>query len=97
MKQYDTLEGIMAESEYMTVADARDYLGVSKRKIAQLIESGTLHAEENPLDKRSKSVRRAEGEALKRGGPAMNRREETAQRKNRGAGGGRGLGARDPL
>jgi len=78
MKQYDTLEGIMAESEYMTVADARDYLGVSKRKIAQLIESGTLHAEENPLDKRSKSVRRAEVEALKRRAPDMTGRKDAA-------------------
>jgi hypothetical protein len=78
MKQYDTLEGIMAESEYMTVADARDYLGVSKRKIAQLIESGTLHAEENPLDKRSKSVRRADVEDLKRRAPDMTGRKDAA-------------------
>ena len=68
----------MAESEYMTVADARDYLGVSKRKIAQLIESGTLHAEENPLDKRSKSVRRADVEDLKRRAPDMTGRKDAA-------------------
>ena len=30
----------MSESEYMTVAEARDFLGVSRRKIADLIEKG---------------------------------------------------------
>jgi excisionase family DNA binding protein len=66
----------MAQSEYMTVAEAREYLGVSKRKIAQLIEDGVLPAEENPLDKRSKKVKRADVEALKSAAP------ETAARKN---------------
>ncbi|HEV2461954.1 MAG TPA: helix-turn-helix domain-containing protein [Ktedonobacterales bacterium] len=57
----------MAESdEYMTVAEARDALGVSKRKIAQLIDEGVLPAEPNTLDKRSKVVKRADVEALKK-------------------------------
>lgn len=61
----------MDEAEYMTVAEARDYLGVSKKKIAQLIEEQVLRTEENPLDKRSKLIRRSEVEALKRrAGPA---------------------------
>lgn len=55
----------MPESEYMTVAEARDFLGVSKKKIAQLIEGGTLPAEDNPLDMRSKLIKRADVVALK--------------------------------
>jgi hypothetical protein len=54
------------ETEYITVAEARDLLGVSKKKIAQMIEAGTLVAEENPLDKRSKIVKRVDVEALRR-------------------------------
>ena len=50
--------------EYMTVADARDLLGVSARKIAQMIAEGTLPTEPHPLDKRSKLVRRADVDAL---------------------------------
>jgi len=60
----------MAEAEYMTVAEARDYLGVSKRKITQFIEDGTLPSEPNIFDKRSKLVRRADVEALKAKMPA---------------------------
>jgi excisionase family DNA binding protein len=57
----------MAESEeYMTVAEARDYLGVSKRKITQFIENGILKTEPNIFDKRSKLIRRADVEALMR-------------------------------
>lgn len=55
----------MSESPYMTVSEARDFLGVSKKKIASLIEDGVLTTEPNPLDKRSKLVRRQDVEALK--------------------------------
>lgn len=68
----------VSESEYMTVAEARDHLGVSRRKIAQLVESGTLPAEENPLDARSKIVRRADVEALKRKVPHGAARKDAA-------------------
>jgi excisionase family DNA binding protein len=55
----------MAESEeYMTVAEAREYLGVSKRKITQFIEDGVLRTEPNIFDKRSKLIKRADVEAL---------------------------------
>jgi excisionase family DNA binding protein len=60
----------MAESEYMTVAEARDFLGVSKRKITQLIKDGILPAELNIFDERSKLVKRADVEALKLKMPA---------------------------
>jgi excisionase family DNA binding protein len=55
--------------QYMTVGEARDYLGVSRAKMTRLIESGELPAEENPLDKRSKKVRRADVEKLKQSAP----------------------------
>lgn len=54
----------MGESEYITVAEARDILGVSDPKIARIIREGKLAAEENPVDKRSKIIRRAEVLAL---------------------------------
>jgi excisionase family DNA binding protein len=66
------------ETEYMTVAEARDTLGVSKKKIAQLIEAGTLAAEDNPLDKRSKIIKRADVEALRRKVAGTAARKEVA-------------------
>ena len=63
----------MAESEYMTVAEAQAVLGVTKRKAADLIKRGDLHAEENPFDRRSKLVRRAEVEALRAKMPAASK------------------------
>jgi excisionase family DNA binding protein len=53
------------QSEYMTVAEAQHELGVHKRKMADLIKRGNLPAEENPFDRRSKLVRRADVAALK--------------------------------
>jgi excisionase family DNA binding protein len=67
-----------SESEHMTVAEAREFLGVSKRAITRLIAEGILPAAPNLFDKRSKLVRRADVEALKRQG----RRAEQTPRKN---------------
>lgn len=68
----------MAEpGEYMTVADARDYLGISKAKMTRLIEEGILATEPNLLDKRSKLVRRADVEALRKV-PGVAARKEVA-------------------
>ena len=63
----------MAQSEYMTVAEAQEELGVTKRKIAQLITDGLLPSEPNPFDKRSKLVKRVDVEALKAKMPAKKR------------------------
>jgi len=53
------------EGEYISVAEARAILGVSKPKMAELLKEGKLlHAEPNPLDKRGKILRRSEVEAL---------------------------------
>ena len=50
----------------MTVREAREALGVSATKMAQLIKEGALgEATQDPLDKRSKLVDRAKVEALK--------------------------------
>ncbi len=51
--------------EYMSVAEARAYLGVSRPKMAQLIKDGVLAAEVDPLNKRYKWIPRAQVEALK--------------------------------
>ncbi len=48
----------------ITVGEAQKLLGVSKKKIAALIESGELPAEPDPLDRRFKLVKRSDVEAL---------------------------------
>ncbi len=54
----------MAE-EVMTVGEAQRRLGVSKKKIAQIIKDGVLEVVgTDPLDKRIKLVKRSEVEAL---------------------------------
>lgn len=54
----------MAESDYITVGEARQILGISKKKMAQLIASGQLPTEPDALDKRVKRIRRADVDAL---------------------------------
>lgn len=62
----------MNVSEYLTVAEAREMLQVTKRRIAEMIEEGILPAEPNPFDKRSKLIKRSDVEALLRKRPAKN-------------------------
>ena len=57
-----TLSG---DGEYMTAGEAREYLGVSKPKMAQLLRDGVLHAEIDPLNRHYKWIRRTEVAALK--------------------------------
>ena len=52
--------------EYVTVEDARRYLGASKVTMARLIKERILRAEPNPLDRRVKLIRRRDVEKLKR-------------------------------
>jgi hypothetical protein len=54
----------MPGDDLLTLAQARKLLGVSRPKMAQLIASGQLHTETDPLDARVKAIRRAEVEAL---------------------------------
>jgi excisionase family DNA binding protein len=63
----------VTQPDYLTVAEAQELLGVTKRKIAQLIEDGLLPTEPNPFDKRSKLIRRADVEALQAKQPAKKR------------------------
>jgi hypothetical protein len=51
-------------NEYVTVGRARERLGISKPKMAQLIRDGVLATVTSPLDKRVKLVRVADIEAL---------------------------------
>ncbi len=55
----------MAEVEFWMVRQAREYLGISKKKMAQLIKDDVLATQDSVLDKRVKMVRRADVEALK--------------------------------
>jgi excisionase family DNA binding protein len=54
------------QGEFMTVAAARELLGVSKTTMTTMLKDGRLKAKENPLDKRQRLVRRADVEALAR-------------------------------
>lgn len=50
--------------EYMTVGEARERLGISKPKMAQLIRDGILMTVTSPLDRRVKLVRVVDVEGL---------------------------------
>jgi excisionase family DNA binding protein len=51
--------------ELMTIAEATQYLGISNKTMARLIREGALPWQHDPLDKRSKLVKRSDVEALK--------------------------------
>jgi hypothetical protein len=57
----------MDAQEYMTIRQAREALGVSRTKMADLLKDGVLLTVDDTLDKRKKLVRRADVERLKRG------------------------------
>lgn len=52
--------------ELISVGEARKILHVSPMRMAALIANGALKAEQNPLDRRGKLLRRSEVEALAR-------------------------------
>ena len=52
------------QNEWLTAAEARELLKVSKGKFAELVSSGTLETQASELDKRIKLVRRADVERL---------------------------------
>lgn len=54
----------MAESTYISVAEAREILGISEPRIAVMLRDGILTWEPNPVDRRGKLLRRAEVEEL---------------------------------
>jgi excisionase family DNA binding protein len=54
----------MPNSEYMTIGDAAEYLDMDRRQVRRLIERGQLTAETNPIDGRSKIVKREDVERL---------------------------------
>jgi hypothetical protein len=53
------------EEDLITVGEARELLGVGKRKMAELIAMGTVLTQPDPLDRRIKLVKRSEVEALR--------------------------------
>lgn len=54
----------MSKSEYVSVAEARDILGVSEPKMARMLADGVLKWEPNPVDRRGKIIRRRDVEML---------------------------------
>ena len=54
------------DTEFVTVAEARKMLGVSKYKMTDLINRKRLETIENEADRRSKLIRRSDVEALAR-------------------------------
>jgi hypothetical protein len=62
------------KSDYLTVGEARELLGISRPKMARLLKDGVLTARVDPLDKRSKLVSRTAVYAL----AARSKREKAA-------------------
>jgi len=52
------------EPEYMTVQAASEVLGVTRRRLWDLIRAGHIEAVQNPLDRREKLIPRTEVERL---------------------------------
>jgi excisionase family DNA binding protein len=53
------------ERPYFSLQEAADYLDMDRSQITRLIKRGKLTPEENPIDGRSKILRREDVEALK--------------------------------
>jgi len=60
--------------DLMTVGEAREVLGISRPKMAQLLKDGVLTVRVDPLDKRVKLVSRGAVQAL----AARSKREKAA-------------------
>lgn len=54
------------EETYITASEAARELGVSRKKVADLIKSGKLLTKDDPLDKRVKLIAYSAVEELKR-------------------------------
>lgn len=52
-------------NEYLTVAQAREELGVSKVKMSQWVKDGVILVVQSPYDKRLKLVHRSDVERLR--------------------------------
>jgi excisionase family DNA binding protein len=52
------------EMDYVTVNEAADFLGVSRRKVARMIASGELDVRESKLDKRRRLIPRVQIEEM---------------------------------
>jgi excisionase family DNA binding protein len=58
------MEVAMTEEDYMTVAEAMEYLGIGNKKMAKLLKEGTPPWQPDPLDGRSKLIQRTDIDAL---------------------------------
>jgi len=64
------------ESEYVTMKQAQDILGVSGFKIWQLVRDGELQAYQSPKDRRRKMIRRSDLEEMMLFQPIDRRRRQ---------------------
>lgn len=51
--------------DYITLREAREFLGISKNKIAKMVKDGTVKTIPDPLDSRVKLVKKVDIERLK--------------------------------
>ena len=59
------------ESEFVTMTEAQELLGVSRFKIWQLVRNGEIETFESQLDRRQKLIRRADLDALRNPRPRL--------------------------
>lgn len=59
------LNGFVMENKLVTTTEARKLLGISTKKMSDLIAEGRIAVEHNPLDKRVKLVKLSEIEKLR--------------------------------
>lgn len=52
------------EAEYVTIQGAAAALGVTRRRIWQMVKSGDIEARTNPLDRREKLIPQSEIDRL---------------------------------
>jgi excisionase family DNA binding protein len=58
--------GEHSADDMMTVGEAREYLGVGRQKMTELIKRGVLTTHPDPLDKRMRLILSADVEKLRR-------------------------------
>lgn len=74
---YERVTGVAMHSEFMTIKQAAEALGVDRVTIWRRIRSGELEVFQSQVDRRERLVRRADIEAMLRpvpgkGNPAQN-------------------------
>ncbi|GBC78592.1 hypothetical protein HRbin08_02088 [bacterium HR08] len=72
-----------AKVEVLPIGEAAEYLGVSRRKIWQLVKRGELPSRPDPLDRRRKLVRVEDLDKLREGSYVRYDRHRQSERRRR--------------